>query len=98
MGMQDAFSPTFADFSNLGVIENEQNKNIFINNVLHKTHISVAEKGTKAGAITVIGMNGASSGPDKIIKYVYLNRPFVYMIVDTQHYLPLFIGSVESID
>ncbi|MBR3864672.1 MAG: serpin family protein [Clostridia bacterium] len=99
MGMQDAFNPSFADFSNLGVIENDKGENIYINKVLHKTHISVAERGTKAGAITVIEMNKAtSSGPDEEIKYVYLNRPFVYMIVDTHHYLPLFIGSVESIN
>ncbi len=98
MGMQDAFSPTFADFTNLGVIESPQRENIYINKVLHKTNISVAERGTKAGAITVIEMNKAtSSGPDEEIKYVYLDRPFVYMIVDTQHYLPLFMGSVERI-
>ena len=30
--------------------------------------------------------------------YVYLNRPFVYMIVDDATGLPLFMGAVQSID
>ena len=97
MGMADAFNPYIADFTNLGIIESNLNENIYISNVLHKTHISVAERGTKAGAVTVIEMNGATSPAPEEIKYVYLDRPFVYMIVDTTTYLPLFIGSVESV-
>ena len=29
---------------------------------------------------------------------VYLNRPFVYMIIDNQSSLPIFIGQVTHID
>lgn len=94
MGMKDAFSERNADFSALG---SSANGNIYINRVLHKTYISVAENGTKAGAATVIEMGDmcAAIEPEEI-KTVYLDRPFVYMIIDCQANLPVFIGTTMS--
>ena len=59
MGMIDAFDKKNADFSNLGTFDVY---NIYINNVIHKTHITVAEQGTKAGAATGPGNAGADRG------------------------------------
>ena len=95
MGMGLAFNPNFANFSKLGHYENG---NIFIGNVLHKTSIKVAEKGTKAGAVTVISMDKATSVEPGEIKYVYLDRPFVYMIINNESSLPIFIGCVTNIN
>ena len=63
-----------------------------ISKVLHKTFIAVDEKGTKAGAVTAVSMIPSSGGPSDY-KEVYLDRPFVYMIVDPINNVPIFIGS-----
>ena len=92
MGMQSAFDGNFADFSKFATYDEN---NLYVSDVLHKTFISVAEKGTKAGAVTVIGMKATSAAPTEP-KYVYLDRPFVFMIIDNAHKLPVFIGRVNS--
>lgn len=94
MGMTDAFSVTLADFSGLGSYDGQ---NIYIGRVLHKTYIEVAEKGTKAGAVTVVEMKDGSAGPSPEPKEVYLDRPFVYIIIDTENNIPLFIGTMTDI-
>lgn len=93
MGMTDAFDPERADFTGLGT---SVDGNVHISRVIHKTFISVAEKGTRAGAATVI------ENSDRAIdvtdaKKVYLDRPFVYMIVDCSENLPVFMGTCMEI-
>ncbi len=90
MGMSDAFSKDNADFSKMSDYE------LYIDSVIHKTHITVDEKGTKAGAVTSIEMKNASMPIDKP-KEVILDRPFVYMIIDTTNNLPLFMGVLTEI-
>ena len=94
MGMTDAFDVDLADFSQLGSYEEQ---NIYIGNVLHKTFIDVEERGTKAGAVTVVSMKDGSAAPPEDPKEVYLDRPFVYMIIDTDNNIPLFIGSMTDV-
>jgi serpin B len=95
MGMPTAFDVTFADFSRLGSYDE---LNIYIGRVLHKTYIEVAEKGTKAGAVTVVEMKAGSAAPSDEPKVVYLDRPFVYMIIDCENNIPLFIGTMTDIE
>ena len=95
MGRTDAFDVDLADFSQLGSYEEQ---NIYIGNVLHKTFIDVEERGTKAGAVTVVSMKDGSAAPPEDPKEVYLDRPFVYMIIDTENNIPLFIGSMTDIN
>ena len=95
MGMSDAFDTEKADFSNLGT---SSAGNIFISLVLHKTYISVGEKGTKAGAVTVIETTDGASAIVGEPKYVYLDRPFVYMLIDCENNLPFFIGAMTDIN
>ena len=95
MGMSLAFDEDNADFSGLG---RSSAGNIYISRVIHKTFISVAEKGTKAGATTVIEMpTKGDSAPDEP-KRVYLDRPFVYMLVDCENNIPFFIGTMMDIE
>ena len=90
MGMIDAFNIETADFSGLGTSEAG---NIYIDEVLHKAYINVDEKGTEAGAVTmVVAADGASMEVEKP-KSVILDRPFVYMIVDLENQVPLFVGA-----
>ena len=97
MGMSDAFDADLADFTGLGIYDNG-NQNIIINRVIHKTYIAVDEKGTKAGAATVVEMvpESVEVEPEEI-KTVYLDRPFVYLLIDCETNLPLFIGAVTDI-
>lgn len=93
MGMGDAFDPQAADFSAMGT---SREGNLCISRVLHKTYISVAEQGTKAGAATVVEMAcGAAFMPQ--IKEVVLDRPFLYMIVDRESNTPIFMGALMDI-
>jgi len=91
MGMPTAFSPSEADFSRLG---SSARGNIFINRVLHKTFIEVDEHGTRAAAVTAVEMNDESE-PE--YKYVFLDRPFVFAIIDNATNLPVFVGALMEI-
>ena len=91
MGMTDAFDMYAADFTGLGT---STAGNIFISRVLHKTFMSVGERGTKAGAATVVEMKDGCAEIPTEIKTVYLNRPFVYMLVDCENNIPFFIGTM----
>lgn len=94
MGMPLAFDADYADFTGLGTSENG---NIYIGRVLHKTFITVDELGTKAGAATVVEMLTEGCMIEEI-KTVYLNRPFVYMLIDCETNLPLFIGTMMDLN
>lgn len=95
MGMENAFDWKKADFSGIGSIPD---KNIYINKVIHKTSISVGELGTEAIAATVEGCAAAAAEePEVEIYYVYLNRPFVYAIVENETNTPIFIGILNAI-
>lgn len=93
MGMTDAFDSAKADFSAMAT---HTDGNIFISRVIHKTYISLAEKGTKAGAATVVEAVRESAMEEES-KRVTLDRPFVYMILDTQTNTPVFLGTCMEI-
>ena len=89
MGMTDAFDDEKANFSGMGTYAGED---LFISRVLHKTFISVAEQGTRAGAATVIEAAAEAAMPEET-KAVILNRPFLYMIWDRETNMPIFMGT-----
>ncbi len=93
MGIETAFDGLSADFTGLGT---SQRGNIYISKVTHKTFITVDGTGTKAGAITKVDMVDECGTvlPEKHIK---LNRSFIYMIIDNETNLPIFMGTVMDI-
>lgn len=93
LGMPTAFDSDNADFSKMAT---STLGNVYIGYVLHKTFISVDEKGTKAAAITDVATKGAAAVMPE--KEVILDRPFVYMIIDNLTNLPIFIGTVTDIE
>ena len=97
MGMPLAFDEDKADLSKLGRATGGR---LYIGEVLHKTFIGVNEDGTKAAAATEtrIKKKAAVVNVDKEIKTVYLDRPFVYMIIDCQNNVPIFMGTVMSVE
>ena len=92
MGMQDAFDPYTANFSLMGSAWG----NLYISNVKHKATITVDEKGTKAGAATVIEFR--DYGGPRYDHVVILDRPFVYAIIDNATNLPIFMGTILSVE
>ena len=91
MGIRQAFSPK-ADFSNMS------EEPFYVDDILHKTFIRVDKDGTEAAAVTAVMMKASAffMQREKIMKKVYLDRPFVYAIVDTATGIPLFLGVVEK--
>ena len=91
MGMTDAFSQSNADFGLMG----SSHENFFIDSVLHKTFIEVNERGTRAGAATLVPTLGIDIvNPDDVM--IYLDRPFVYMLIDLDTNTPFFIGTMMN--
>lgn len=80
-----------------GVGTSTEDIHIAISRVLHKTFIAVDEKGTKAGAATAVEMAPGSEPFPEEYKVVYLDRPFMYLIVDREANIPIFIGTVMDI-
>ncbi len=96
MGLTDAFDSSAADLSGLGTSDKG---NLYVSEVIHKTFIEVAEDGTRAAAVTSVAVNTESAAvPPANVKYVTVNRPFVFAIIDTQTNLPLFLGTVLSVE
>ena len=91
MGIIEAFAPDDADFSGLG---SSTEGNIFIGSVCHKTYLSLDERGTRAAAATIITY--ADGGAPVEHRVVYLDRPFVYLLIETETNTPFFIGTVAD--
>ena len=72
--------------------------NLYVFSVLHKTYLELDENGTKAAAATVVEPGAGDAPPSEDVKTVTLDRPFLYMIVDTHANLPLFLGTVTQMD
>ena len=92
LGMESAFDQNAADFSGIGSLVNG---NIYLSEVIHKTHVTVDERGTKAGAASAAMYLGNGWDPDR--REVCLNRPFVYMLVDLETCVPFFIGAMTDV-
>lgn len=89
LGIKDAFHARTADFSGMA-------EGLYISDVLHKAVIDVKESGVSAAAATaIITRNTSIKNPQMKIT---ADRPYLYMIVDTQTNLPLFIGTTSSIE
>ena len=96
LGMTDAFNAELADFSRIGTSDQGP---LAVGGVLHKTFIDVNEEGTRAAAATSVSMDSAAAPGDPIEYHeVILDRPFVYLIVDLRCDLPVFVGTVMSVE
>ena len=94
MGMPTAFDPDAADLSKLGT---SSQGNLYIGNVLHKTFIRVDGLGTQAGAATMVEIPAEGAMEPESYKEVIVDRPFVYMILDAENKLPIFLGCVTEV-
>lgn len=90
IGIKKAFASS-ANFSKMA------DEKVCIDDVLHKTYIDLNKDGTEAAAVTAVLMKASSVYMPEKIKQVYLDRPFVYAIIDVKTGVPLFIGAVQSL-
>ena len=94
MGCNSIFYPQSADLS--GIAGNRGD--IYVSEIIHKTHIEVTRAGTKAAAATAVSNQvGAAMPEEQEFRFVECDRPFVYAIVDTNTMAPVFIGTVNEI-
>lgn len=92
MGMAHLFDER-ADLSGIG---SYAGADLYCGGVYQKTFIEVSRNGTKAAAITWGDIKAESAAPAEPIR-IYLDRPFVYAIVDSATGLPLFFGVVTQL-
>ena len=92
LGMQKMFTDG-AEFLPMAEYGGESLK---VSEVVQKTFLELDRHGTKAAAVTWGEMQTKGALPIEQ-KEVYLDRPFVYLIVDAKAGLPLFIGSVGAL-
>ena len=88
LGMPTAFDSTKADFSAMTAQEQ-----LYISAVLHQGYIAVDEEGTEAAAATAVVMGTTSA---RIVDSFVVDRPFLYVVHDTAHGTPLFLGRVTD--
>lgn len=93
LGVTKAFDPNTADLTG---IANGINDDLYISRVFHKTHIEVDRTGTKAAAVTTVEIDG-NCAEEADFEEVFLNRPYVYAIVDIKTMNPVFIGTVNNV-
>lgn len=93
LGMPLAFDPFNADFSGISSLRDYP---LYISQVYHNTAISFTENGTKAGAATYVEIKCGSAKPPENVKKLYFDRPFIYVIYETDTGLPLFAGTVRN--
>lgn len=85
IGIKTAFDTKTARFEKMF-----DSGNMWFTDTIHKTFISVDEKGTEAAAVTAIGMGGSALPPEPIeLKF---NKPFYFAIRDNTSGEILFMG------
>ncbi len=95
LGINDAFDVERADFTKIMPLSTQSEVgNLYVGEAIHKTHIDLNEKGTKAAAVTYFGMYTSGMVMDVESVDVVFDKPFMYMIRDAKTKELLFFGVV----
>lgn len=87
LGMGVAFTPQ-ADFTRM-----YRPGGLWIDYVKHKTFVEVDEEGTEAAAVTVVAIIKSSGGPGNI-RFMRVDRPFIFVIRENHSQTILFMGKI----
>lgn len=90
LGITDAFTPD-CDLTDIG-------EELIVGQVKHNTYIKLDEEGTEAAAVTSIEVCDEAVAEIPEVKEVILDRPFVFMLYDTQTNTALFMGKIINLD
>ncbi len=95
LGVKTAFGPG-ADFTGIADPKNPKDA-LYIDNVFHKSFVSVDESGTEAAAASAVVMGvKAALGPDPSVIEVKADHPFLFVIRDVKKGRVLFIGHLRN--
>ena len=81
--------PIEGDYSGLG------EDDLAISQVVQKTFLEVDEDGTEAAAATGLAVEATSAGPEAV-EVVAFDRPFLFLLTDTETRSPLFVTVVHD--
>ncbi len=91
LGINNIFSPDKIEQDSFNVNELP----LYYSGAIQKTYIEVNTGGTKAASVSALmGEPVSADPPTEQPVIISVNRPFVYMIVDCENGIPLFIGTV----
>ena len=68
-----------------------------VSEVNQKTYVSVDEAGSEAAAVTTIGVRLTAIRPSEELPVMTVDRPFYYMISDTETGIVFFIGRISNL-
>ena len=95
LGAVDVFVPQIADLSKMG----SHHDGAFVSDAFQLSRISVDESGTEASAVTVIEIAESAWIPEETTPIEFnVNRPFAYVIRETQTGAILFVGKVVKLN
>lgn len=90
MGIETAYTPA-ADFKGISAMGP-----LSLGTVKQKCYIDVTEKGTEAAAVTSVQVRLTSASP-KPVSRMTVDRPFIFIISDSQADNILFVGKVVNL-
>lgn len=95
-GITDVFDPSKSNFT--GIFVKEQDSfipTVTLTGVNQAARVIIDEQGVKAASYLEFPGAGAAAPPEEIIDFI-LDRPFVFVIADTNTGIPLFTGVVNE--
>lgn len=95
MGMGKVFDDELADLSGIGT--SKTGKSFFVSKVFNKVSFMLNENGSVDEKVKLKEDNEGESLIDDLKKEVILDRPFVYMVIDTKHNIPLLMGTLMDV-
>ena len=93
LGVHDLFDDNKADLSKIADIKGQR---LYVNDIIHKTHIEMFEEGTKASAVTAISVFSNSALINENVINIKFDKPFIYLIRNKDNHNILFFGFVNS--
>ena len=96
VGITDVFDPEKSDFTAITAAEKDSfAPPVTLTGVNQAARVIIDEQGVKAASYLEFPGAGAAMPPEEIIDFV-LDRPFVFVIADTNTGIPLFTGVVNE--
>lgn len=94
MGLGSAFDSALADFSGIGTTT--EGEPLYISLVRQKAVFIVDEEGTEAAAVTMVAMQENAMLIEEDPKEVHFDEPFLYMILNPETDVALFMGIMDD--
>lgn len=92
MGMKKAFDSSEAQLDGISDF-----KPLFVSFVQQDTYVEVTEEGTKAAAVTTIGINTTSLPIDDTPVFL-VDKPFIFLIHEKSTGIILFVGKIGDVE